>query len=197
MHNIVAIHTFKFGRKYFYSDHQSLIIYTKIYEISIRTLLLSISYCSLVTFFWYVYYMLFCFTLRFFYIFFFFCNDRIYICFHLLCWCWNKHKLSDWHSCILHEIFKCLQECCSTEFVKCCSYILLLSCFLLFFLLRNLIFVQRKPLKQYETSTTPSCGGPLRAQIFQNLYNQKWPLGPLLPFLKRAPELIKNGNFQK
>ena len=51
-----------------------------------------------------------------------------------------------------------------------------------------------------KTSTTPSCGGPLQAQIFQNFYNQKcefWPLGPLLPFLKRAPELIKNGNFQK
>ena len=60
------------------------------------------------------------------------------------------------------------------------------------------------PMTQYaiiiSTSTTPSCGGPLRAQIFQNFYNQKcefWPLGPLLPFLKRAPELIKNGNFQK
>ena len=60
------------------------------------------------------------------------------------------------------------------------------------------------PMTQYaiitSTSTMPSCGGPLRAQIFQNFYNQKcefWPHGPLFPFLKRAPELIKNGNFSK
>merc|ERR1711936_228912 len=47
------------------------------------------------------------------------------------------------------------------------------------------------------TSTTPSCGGPLRAQIFQNVNNQKCEFWPLLPFLKRPPELVKNENFQK
>ena len=57
------------------------------------------------------------------------------------------------------------------------------------------------PMTQYaimiSTSTTPSCGGPLRAQIFQNFYNQKCEFWPLLPFLKRPPELVKNENFQK
>ena len=48
-----------------------------------------------------------------------------------------------------------------------------------------------------ETSTTPSCRGPLRAQIFQNVNNQKCEFWPLLPFLKRPPELVKNENFQK
>ena len=54
--------------------------------------------------------------------------------------------------------------------------------------------------KRKRTSTTPSCGGPLRAQIFQNFYNQKreiWRLGPLLPFFKKGPRTHQKRKFSK
>ena len=76
----------------------------------------------------------------------------------------------------------------------------LLSLDQMVYIIKPLIYWDPWCINGMKTSTTPSCGGPLRAQIFQNFYNQKcefWPLGPLLPFLKRAPELIQNGNFQK
>ena len=51
------------------------------------------------------------------------------------------------------------------------------------------------------TRNTPSCGGPLSAQIYQRLYFilncDFWPLRTLLALLKRPANLIKTYIFQK
>ena len=63
------------------------------------------------------------------------------------------------------------------------------------------------PMTQYaiiiSACTTPSCGGPLRAQIFRKVcfYEQKYDVGLVrVPFAllnPPPPKLIKNENFQK
>ena len=61
----------------------------------------------------------------------------------------------------------------------------------------------KKSAKTYQTSTTPSCGGPLRAQIFRKVcfYEQKYDFWLVrVPFaLFKIPPLnsSKNRNFQK
>ena len=82
------------------------------------------------------------------------------------------------------------------------SSALCLSCFLSIHLFAHFFGIarQKKPNnnirpKKYITSTTPSCGGPLRAQIFQKVcfYKQKydfWPIRTRFDPFKWTPRFI-------